>query len=147
VAVAVVMLGAVGIGCGGGGDETSASLTKAEYVKQADAICAERKMEWKEALASYQKKVNEQKAENDQVVQKKLVEEAVTDSMLPALEQQLESLEELGSPEGKEKQVEKMLASFSKELESVKTPTDLLETGFTDFEEEAKDLGVSCPLL
>jgi hypothetical protein len=146
VAMVVVMLGTVGIGCGGGGDESS-SLTKAEYVKQADSICAERKKEWEETTASYKKEVEAKKAESNPDLQKELLEEALTDSMLPALEQQLESLEGLSAPEGKEKQVEKMLASFSKQLDSIKVPTDLLETGFTEFEEEAKGLGVSCPLL
>jgi hypothetical protein len=146
VVLGVVVLAAVLGGCGGGSDSSS-SLTKAEYVKQADAICAERKKEWTGATASYEKEAKEKKAESDPKLQKKLIEEVLTDTMLPALEKQLESLEDLGAPEGKEKQVEKMLASFSKQLDTIKTPTDLLETGFTEFEEEAEDLGVECPLL
>lgn len=146
VVLGIVVLAAVVSGCGGG-SEASASLTKAEFVKQAEEICAERKGVWDDATASYQKEVKEKNAESNPKVQRELAEEVLEDSMLPALEQQLESLEGLGAPEGKEKQVEKMLKSFSKQMETIESPADLLETGFGDFEEEAEDLGVSCPLL
>lgn len=143
----IVVLGALVSGCGGGGSDSSSSLTKAEYVKQADAICAERKKEWNAALASYRKKAEAKNAVGNTKVEKELAEDVLEGLMLPALEKQLESFEELGAPKGKEKQAEKMVKNLSKEVNSIKTPTDVIEGGFADFEEEAEDLGVSCPLL
>jgi chromosome segregation ATPase len=143
------MLGAVALvvlmsGCGGGGG--SDSLTKAEFVKQANEICAERKDAWDSALASYKKEAEKKNVVGDLKAEKELAEGVLQDSMLPALEKQLESLEDLGQPEGKEQQAEKMVKTLSKEVNSIKSPADVLETGFKDFEEEAEALGVKCPL-
>jgi hypothetical protein len=148
VAVAVVMLGVVGIGCGGGGDDTSSSLTKAEYVKQADAICAERKKDWQTALTAYRKEDEKKNAVGNRKVEKELAENVLDDSMLPALETQLESLEDLGAPEGKEKQAEKMVDSLAKWVQGIEKggTTAVFDGGSADFEEEAKELGVTCPL-
>ena len=147
VVLGMVVLAAFVSGCGGGSD-TSSSLTKAEYVKQADAICAERKKEWDASLASYQQEVKEKKATNDPEVQREVAEGVLQDSMLPALSDQLDSLEELDAPEAIEKQADKMLKSLSagiQELEE-KGVESLLESGFAEFGEDAKAAGVTCPL-
>jgi hypothetical protein len=133
-------------GCGG--DSEAATLTKAEYVKQADAICAERKKEWTSDLASYKKKVKEENASSDPDKQAELAEDVLDESLLPALQKQLESLEELGPPAGKEKQVDKMLKSLSNGIENIEKGglKALVSEGFEDFAGEAKALGVNCPL-
>jgi hypothetical protein len=141
---AAVLIGAIS-GCGGD-SEASESLTKAEYVKQADAICAERKDDWDAAMASYRKEAEEKNAVGNTKVERELAEGVLQDEMLPALENQLESLEDLGQPEGKEKEAEKMVTSLAKDVESIEAPGDVLQAGFGDFEEAAKDLGISCPL-
>ena len=148
-----VLLGVVAIallvgGCGEG-SEASSSLTKAEFVKQADAACAERKEKWKGALASYRKEVKAKGVENELEAQLEIANELVRDSLLPALNSQLEQLEELGVPEGSsEKQYEKMLqalSSGSRDLED-KGAEALAESKFATFEKHAQALGVSCPL-
>ena len=148
VAMAVAMLGVVGVGCGGGGDDTTSSLTKAEYVKQADAICAERKKEWQTALTDYRKEAEKKNAVGNAKLEKELAEDALSDSMLPSLQTQLESLEDLGSPQGKEKQAEKMVESLAKWVKGIEKggTTAVFDGSSQDFEEEAKDLGVTCPI-
>jgi hypothetical protein len=148
VAVAVAILGVVGFGCGGAGDDTSSSLTKAEYVKQADAICAERKKEWQTALTAYRKEAEKKNAVGNTKVENELAENFLADSMLPALQTQLESLKDLAAPEGKEKQAEKMVDNLAKWVQGIeKAGTDAVFDGSSKgFEEEAEDLGVNCPI-
>ena len=140
----VVLVGIVS-GCGGGGGE---SLTKAEYTKQADEICATRKKEWKSDLAAYEKEVVEKKATNDPEAQKELAEVVLKDSMLPALQTQLEQLEELEAPEEIEAEAEKMVKSLASGVEGVEEGgvESLVGSGFAKFGKEAKALGVTCPL-
>lgn len=146
VAGCVFLVALVG-GCGGGSG-TSSSLTKAEFTKQANEICATRKKEWKTDLASYEKEVVAQKAGSDPEAQKELAEDVLEESMLPSLQKQLDALEELGAPEEIEKQVDKMLKSLSSGVEGVEKNgvESLAGSGFENFLREAKALGVTCPL-
>jgi hypothetical protein len=133
-------------GCGGGGEDSN--LTKAEYTKQADEICVKRKKEWKSDLASYEKEVLEQKANNDSAAQTELAEAVLQESMLPALQEQVKQLEELNPPEEIEEQAEKMLKSLSSGVEGVEKEgvEGLVGSGFSKFEKEAEALGATCPL-
>lgn len=143
--VGIVVLAALVSGCGED-SATSSSLTKAEFVQQANAICAKRKQAWQTALVSYKKEVKARNAENELEAQVEIAERLMEESMLPALQEQLQSLEKLGAPEGSEKQVEKMLQNLSKGLKGVEKAgvKDLASVELTDFEDEAKDLGITC---
>ena len=147
ILVGVVVLGAVISGCGGGSD--SSTVTKAEFVKQADALCAERQKEWKTALASYNQQVQERNATNKLQVQEEIATGLLEKEMIPAVSKQLEAMEALPAPEGDEEQVSKMLDTLSKELEKVegeKNPVYGLAKShnFEKFEEEAKKYGLNC---
>jgi hypothetical protein len=141
----VVVLAAVLGGCGGGSD-TSSDLTKAEFVKQANAICTERQKEWQASIADYKKKVKEENVSEGSAAQEELVEELVQDSMVPAFSDQLRALEELGAPEAIEDQVDKMLKSLSKAIEGFEDngAASLSERDFPNFINAAKDVGVTC---
>jgi hypothetical protein len=141
-----IMVLTVGAGCGSGGD--SSTVTKAEFTKQANAICAKRKKEWQTTLASYEKEVKEKNVTGNVKAQTEIAEDLLDESMLPALQGQLEGLEDLGAPEGKEKQVEKWLDDLSKGVEQVEKNgvKSLVATGFEDFAKSSKELGVTCPL-
>ena len=97
VLVGLVALGAVISGCGGGSDSSS-TVTKAEFVKQADALCAERQKEWKAALASYNQEVQERNATNKLQVQEEIATDLVEKEMIPAVSKQLEAMEALPAP-------------------------------------------------
>jgi len=144
IVVGVVVL-AVGAGCGSGGD--SSTVTKAEFKKQAEAICAKRKKEWQSSLAAYEKEVTDRKAAGNIKVQTEIAEGLLAKNMLPALQEQLEALEELGAPEGSEEKAEAWLASLTKNVKEIEENgvESLVATTFQDFEKQSKDLGVSCP--
>ena len=119
IAISVVAVGVLAAGCGGGDDtssETSAALSKAEFVKQADAICAK----GNEAIEG---EVEEFAEDNDVDIEKPTAEqqeEVIADVVAPATRQQIEEIAELGVPSGDEEQIEAM-------IESVETGTDELE--------------------
>lgn len=141
----VVVLAAAVAGCGGGSD-TSSDLTKAEFVKQANAICAERHKEWQASIADYKKKVTEENVSEGSAAQKELVEELVQDSMVPALSDQLRALEELGAPEAIEDQVDKMIKRLSKAIEGFEEngAKSLGERDYPNFIYAARAIGVTC---
>ncbi len=105
IAISVLALAAVAAGCGGGddsGDSSSATLTKAEFIKQADAICGD-------ANDQSQKDAEEFAKENDFTLEKaseEQLEDAIAAVFVPSLNQQAEELSALGAPEGDEEQVE-----------------------------------------
>jgi esterase/lipase len=148
VLVGLVALGVVVGGCGGGGDSSS-TVTKAEFVKQADTLCAERQKEWKAALASYNQQVQERNATNKLQVQEEIATNLLEEEMIPSLNKQLEAMEALPAPEGDEAQVSKMLDNLSKELEKVEGEKNVVygiakSHDFEKFEEEAKKYGLDC---
>lgn len=110
-AAALVMLVA---GCGGGDettDETSGetvTLTKAEFIKQGDAIC-------RDGNDASEKEAEEFAEENDFDLEKaseEQLEEAVSEVLVSNLNRQVEELDALGAPEGDEDQVEEIIVSL-----------------------------------
>jgi hypothetical protein len=143
----VAVLAMLAGGCGEG-SETSSNLTKAEFVEQADAACAKRKKEWQKAAAAYAKEIEAKGAEGTPAVQRQVAEGTLRESLLPAFKDQLEQLENLGAPVGREKQVDKMLRTLAtgiRELED-KGLERLLETKLATFDKQAKPLGITCSL-
>jgi len=92
------------VGCGGG-DETTA-LTKAEFVKQANAACAEGKSEREKDFNEYVKTTDP--SEVTKANQESLVDEIFK----PPYEQSIEAIKSLGAPEGDEQQVEAITAAM-----------------------------------
>jgi PAB1-binding protein PBP1 len=137
---------ALGVGCGGGGD--SPTVSKAEFTQQANAICAKRKKEWQTSIDSYEKQVKEKKAFTDVKAQTEIAQNLLDESMLPAMQDQLQSLEDLGAPDGSEEQVEKWLNTLAKTVKEVeeKGVKSLTSSGFQEFAKQSKDLGVTCPV-
>lgn len=117
-AAALVMLVA---GCGGGDettDETSGetvTLTKAEFIKQGDAIC-------KKANDQSEEEAEEFAEENDFTLESasdEQLEEAVAEVLVPNLKQQAEEINALGAPEGDEEQVEEITVSLEGAAEEI----------------------------
>jgi hypothetical protein len=106
----------IGAGCGGGDDEES-SLTKAEFVKQADAICARQDDAKNKALEEAfreqgDKNLKGQKAQEAQ-------EEIIADAALPPIDQMVEELADLGAPSGEEEKAEAMVEAFEEEVGNI----------------------------
>ena len=104
-------------GCGGGdSDSSTASITKAEFIKQADAACKKSEEEIQNDFAVYIKKHEDLKnpTEADYA-------ELVETILVPNVDQEVEDIRALGAPSGDEDQVEAMLEARE---ESVKTAED-----------------------
>jgi hypothetical protein len=90
------------IGCGSSSDNT---LTKAEFEKQAAAICKEAEAKRGELIASMLEKVNPKA--DPQAQQVRLVKKA-----MPTYEEAAQQIDDLGSPEGQEKKAEALVQAM-----------------------------------
>jgi hypothetical protein len=107
---ALIALAAIVAGCGGGDDTTdeTVTLTKAEFIKQGDAIC-------KKGNDQSEKEAEEFAEDNDfslEKASKEQLEEAVSEVLVPNLERQTEELDALGAPEGDEDKIEAIVVSL-----------------------------------
>jgi hypothetical protein len=156
IAIAVI-LACVGVGCGGGGGSDGPEISKAEFVKKADFICAEYKSQrlavaekefnpkQRQAIANGSKAFKEFQAELPVIGEKLLQEKTI-----PLMRTQHEELEALGAPDGEEEQVEQMLDNMEKatdETEEMGFPKALVGNQFDEFEKEAEEFGLSCKVI
>ncbi len=137
VALAVAGCGDSDSDNGGGGGGETVTLTKVEFIKQADAIC-EKGNEAIEDGADKFAKDNDVDIEKPTDEQK---EEVIVEVVAPELRQQGEEIGELGAPEGDEEKVEAIVTSLegaADELES--EPANLYE-GKNPLDEASKLAG------
>lgn len=131
IAISVFALAAVAAGCGGGDDssDTSATLTKAEFIEQADAIC----VKGNEAIETEVEEFAEDNDVDTENPTKEQQEEVIATVVAPGTRAQVEEISELGAPSGDEETIEAM-------VESVETGSEELE------DDPAKLLGEKSPL-
>jgi hypothetical protein len=155
-----VVLTAIGliaaVGCGSGGDSTTeVAVTKAEFTKQANGICAKRQKQWEAAAAETDAKyyaiegkaprVEEQVA--NPVLEKKLSEEMVDKTFVPSMKEQLASFEELQAPAGEEAQISRMVEALAQAIEEVEkkgVEGVLNAEGIATFNEKTEAYGLDC---
>jgi hypothetical protein len=119
-ALLIGVLAAAVFAAGCGDDDSSASLTKAEFVKQGDAICKEANKEGADALGAYLKKEAGGGLPNPEQEQ-----ELISTVVVPLLQKQVDGLNDLGIPE------DKKVSEFVEELESVLTEAEENPVGTT----------------
>ena len=126
--------------CGGGdssGDSSTAALTKAEFIKQADKVCVDGE-EALEAEGEEFAEENEFDLENPTEEQK---EEVVLEVIGPALHNQGEELAALGAPEGEEEAVEAIVNALETGADEIEDdPQILIEGKENPALEEASEL-------
>jgi hypothetical protein len=138
--LAAVVAALVVAGCGSSDDtsSTEASLTKAEFVKEGNAICEAGD---KEINAGFEKVFPKGKQPS-----KAELAEASEDVLIPSVSKQVEEIRALGAPAGEEEAVEKFLTGAEEELEKgEEDPTYL--TSNASFKQTAKDaqaIGLTC---
>jgi hypothetical protein len=124
-AVAAAVLVGLIAGCGGGDETTTdetVTLTKAEFIKQGDAICGE-------GNDQSEKEAEEFAEDNDFDLEKaseEQLEEAVSEVLVSNLSRQVEELDALGAPEGDEDQVEEIIVSLEGALEEIEGDPSLV---------------------
>jgi len=126
-------------GCGGGGDSTatdeSVALTKAEFIKQGDAICEQGNDQLEDEADEFAED-NDVDTSNPTEEQQ---EEVIVTVVGPALQSQADELSGLGAPEGEEDKVTAIVEALeagAQELED--DPGSLLESGAEPLEEANK---------
>jgi hypothetical protein len=117
-----VLLVALVAGCGGSSD--SSSLTKAEFIKQADAICTKGEKSLEESAEKFAKENDVNTGKPTKAQQEEVIQQVVA----PEIRQQAEEIGDLGAPSGEEDKVEAIVTSVEEgadELES--KPAQLIE--------------------
>jgi hypothetical protein len=114
----------------GCGDSGTASLTKAAFVKQADAICEKADAKQEAAFSAYLKKHPE--ARSNQAEEEKLVATA----SLPPIGTEASELGGLPAPSGEENQVKAIVEGIEKALgKAEENPASMLQPSYGPFTE------------
>ena len=138
--ILMVALGAALLSAGCGGSDSSAesgrngitveagSLSKAQFIKQADAICQKRVQEAHEAFEAFLKR-HPLNLGSGSPRQLRLMVNAVTTVIAPPLETQIAEVEDLGAPAGDEVKVSSILEATQAALRKGKTNPAVLIGG------------------
>lgn len=137
------LVAALAAGCGGGGDDSSgdgtdsgssSSLTKAEFIKQGDEICAQ-------GDAAIEEEANEFADENGidtenptEAEQEEVVEQVIG----PAIKRQSEEIADLGPPQGEEEAVEEIVAAVGRGAEEFEEDPKAVVNGGNPLAEATK---------
>jgi hypothetical protein len=128
--VAATALALIAGGCGGGDEE---SLTRAEFIEQADAICTESskqiEREYRAFAEGGARKGGISKAEGQEVGQ---------EILLPNVQSRVEELRELNPPEADEDQITAMLDALEAGVEEGRENPKSLFSGDYPLEEANK---------
>jgi hypothetical protein len=141
VAVALIV---AGCGSDNSTTDTTASLTKAEFVKQGNAICKEgnEKIE-----SEFEKFAKENNLSQKKAPTEAQLEEAAEEFLIPQITKQVEGLRALGAPSGEEDKVNALLDDAETALEEVEEDPTLLSgeksEPFEDVNKEARAVGLT----
>jgi hypothetical protein len=133
-------------GCGGGGssdstnassDSNTAALSKAEFIKKADAICTAGGKRTQEEFASY---IKEKKLTGKKEPTPAQLTEVSEEIQVPALKRQAEEISALGAPAGDEDQINELVDAIDEGIENVEAadPKEALASLSTMFAEADK---------
>ncbi|MGN6275395.1 MAG: hypothetical protein ACTHNP_05610 [Solirubrobacterales bacterium] len=114
-------------GCGSsGGPESTGSLSKAEFLKKGNAICAKGSEEINKAYEEFSRK----HVAGGKTPSEALLDEAAAEIVLPVREREVRLLRALGTPSGQEQRVDAMLTAWEEGIEKgEKDPNSLRKAG------------------
>jgi ADP-ribosylglycohydrolase len=151
IGIILLLLAAfVTAGCGGSGESSeitvpAGSLSKAEFVRKADAICeATRSRFAREYTALVQK--YQQQGGSSQAELKVVTDAIVKAALLPNYEKGIDEIVALGAPKGDEDEVAAFLNALRERLDEIEaTPTKLASTitPFARVEKKAEAYGLT----
>ncbi len=145
-ALGAVALVAAGCGSDNSTTDSTASLTKAEFLKQGNAICAAGN---KEINTEFEKFFEENGFSKKNQPTQADFEEGAEEIVIPSIRKQIDELKELEAPEGEEEKFETLFENAEAQLEKGEEDTSLLTDEnndlFAGVNKEAKALGLgSC---
>ena len=138
-ACAAVAAGAAGCGGDDGGDTTATeTLTKEEWIQQADQICSTGDNEIQQAA-------QDQNLSNKSTPEE--LETFYTDTVIPSIENQRDQIEALPVPEGEEDPINSITDALDQAIDDAKSdPTALVNgdgSAFDDVNQQAQDYGLT----
>lgn len=110
--LAAVALLLAPISCGSGGAESTSSLTKAQFLRKANAICAKYNPKMTEDLGAYLDKHAGSRHRSEAIEDK-----AAAEVVLPFRKKEVRLLRALGTPTSDEKYVDEMLTAWEEGIE------------------------------
>jgi hypothetical protein len=131
---AAAVLAALGVlvGCGGSGGAptgSTSSLTKAQFLKRANAICARGGDEFGRGDVAFWKRHGGSRTNPSQA----LTNELQLTVLLPIRKEELRQIRALGTPQGDEKYVEKMLAAWEEGIQTGEEEPSRLDSAGPDY--------------
>jgi hypothetical protein len=151
LAVLVIAICALAVGCGDDNDSASAgsdghsittsSLGKKQFIKKANTACSETREGLLEKLSSYAER-------NKGIPEGVLIADAFRAVMVPAAEEEIAAIRKLGAPEGDEEKIEAILTAQQQgidEVKQVKRAKTLTEFSdhFQASDEQLKEYGLT----
>jgi len=131
IAWPLAVLAVAALAFGGCGSDDEASITKAEFTKQANAICEKSS---DERVAEFRARASVKGLGNDQSR-----EEAVVEAFIEPFEEMIGELEDLGAPEGDEEKIEAIFNSMEQGVSDLeKDPLVVFESEEQMFNEANK---------
>jgi hypothetical protein len=143
--LAVLALAVFAAGCGGGddSDDSTASITKSEFLAQGNEICKKGNQEIDSDFEAFAE-------ENDLKQNQNLTDAQATEAsetiLIPNVQDQVDQISELGAPEGEEAQVDAILVAAQEgidELEADPTAIQGNNDPFAEANELARDYGLT----
>jgi hypothetical protein len=127
LALFFIGIGILASGCGDS-DSAEASLTKKQFIKQADAICLKAEQNLTDQVVKYKKQ--NPKAEE---------EDLILNVGIRQFQGELDELEALGPPSGGEDEIDAMLDAFAQGIsQAEETPLDVVSPGADPFKKADK---------
>ena len=112
VLVGALAIALIVVGCGSSEPDP---LTKAEFIKQGNAICVQAGQEREAALKEAAKEGTQGSEESSEAE----LDRYVTEVALPPIQKMTDELDGLGAPKKDEKQVEAIVAGFEEDIEKL----------------------------
>jgi hypothetical protein len=133
IAVTVAVCGLVATGCGGSnGGGTEGQISKADFIKKADAICADAARQTETEFAAFSKKNN---LGNGKALLNPSQVAELKEILAPALQLQAKQIEKLGLPSSNGRLIEEFLdevheaiKTLEREPQAAASPETLLES-------------------
>lgn len=116
-ALGLVVVAALLVGCGGGDETTTtASLTQAQFVKQANAVCERLRKKRRDVIAAYDERAIENGENPDG---RAALEEKLVTLLIPLMRERLSGLEALEAPEAAADKWKRMLDHYASAIEKL----------------------------
>jgi hypothetical protein len=110
----LVAIGLLAAGCGGGGSSTTASITKAEFVKKGNAICTAGNKRVDSEFEAFAKEAGLKEGEEPSKAQSEELAETI---LLPSVSQEVEEIKALGIPSEEGEGAEAVIESAEESIE------------------------------